>query len=112
MARAKHTPGPWQAAASPSSIVGWPIVSREGRSIASMSWQPQADHVDAKTYDEFYRTVEANARLVCAAPDLVEAAQAALDMIKVIQEEEGFSSFTSVPAVALRNAIAKARGEA
>jgi len=36
-AASKATPGPWTAAASPSSIVGWPIVAQSGRTIASLN---------------------------------------------------------------------------
>lgn len=32
------TPGKWNAAAKPSSVVGWPIVSQTGRNIASMNY--------------------------------------------------------------------------
>jgi hypothetical protein len=62
------TPGPWMAAASPSSVVGWPVVRQGvGRSICSISYLPK----DAAP--EVYAESEANARLIAAAPDMFEA---------------------------------------
>lgn len=64
---AAFTPGPWMAAARPSSIVGWPVVARpHGKSICSVSWLPG---LPAAAEAE----VRANARLISAAPDLLKA---------------------------------------
>lgn len=72
---AKHTPGPWLAASHPSSVSGLPIVARpSGRSIASVTFfhlgEAFASH-DAES--------RANARLIAAAPTLLEALQAIAD---------------------------------
>lgn len=57
---AKHTPGPWMAAAKPSSIVGWPVVAPRamGRSICNVTVHDEA---------------QGNARLIAAAPDMLAA---------------------------------------
>jgi hypothetical protein len=57
---AKHTGGTWRAAAKPSSIVGWPIISApQGKSVANVHGTDEES--------------AANARLIAAAPDLLEA---------------------------------------
>jgi hypothetical protein len=67
------TPGPWIAAAKPSSVVGWPIVASGGRLISDLAWQPKPEHVTAEEYDAFYRECQSNATLIALAPELVEA---------------------------------------
>ena len=57
---------------------------------------------------EFVATTLADYRETVTA-DLVEAAKLALELIEHIQDEEGHSPSTAVPAVALRAALAKAR---
>lgn len=76
---ARHTAGPWLGAAKPSSVVGWPVVGPEGRLICNLAWQPKPEHVDAATYDAFYRECQANARLIAVAPDLLDLARTFLD---------------------------------
>lgn len=72
----RWTPGPWLAAAKPSSIVGWPVVAPpNGRGICTITWQPKPGHVDVEAYNTFYQECEANARLIAAAPELAEALQ-------------------------------------
>lgn len=61
-----HTPGPWIAAAGPSSIVGWPVVSRTGRSICRLTWFERAS--PAGEAEETKEETRANARLIAAAP--------------------------------------------
>lgn len=65
---ASHTPGPWVAAAGPSSIVGWPVVGPRGRAVATVHYlrgdTPEGKRVNAEA--------GANACLVAAAPDLLE----------------------------------------
>lgn len=83
-----HTPGPWMVAARPSSIVGWPVVAQGlGRSICSLSWLgKKPDDVTDEQFAAYRAEVEANGRLIAAAPDLLEAlklADAALREIYV-----------------------------
>ena len=61
---AKATDGPWMAAASPSSIVGWPIVGQQGSSVASVTWMPKPPNVSDDDYAEFVGKCEANAKLI------------------------------------------------
>mgnify|MGYP000567723943 CR=1 FL=1 len=107
-----HTPGPWLMAAKPSSVVGWPIVATpSGRSIASLNYV-QTSLIDPKVDgdDAFNRESRANGLLIAAAPDLLKAAETALELIECIEDEEGFSPSLARPAVALRAAIGKATG--
>ena len=78
MAERKHTPGPWLAAAKPSSIVGWPIVQpATGRLICNINYV-QRTVIDPEVAGDraFNRESEANARLIAAAPDLLKALRA------------------------------------
>lgn len=70
----KHTPGPWIAASSPSSVVGWPIVGQEGRAICAITWPRYMQR--SAVSEEFYQECAANARLIAAAPALYEALKA------------------------------------
>lgn len=80
MTKANHTPGPWMAAAGPSSVVGWPVVERpRGRSVCSVSWLPGLP-------PEIQAEVRANATLIAAAPDLLHAAERALRVLKATGE--------------------------
>jgi len=67
MSEPKHTPGPWVAASSPSSVVGWPICGKMGRIIGDVACLHARPGTDA------YAEVEANAHLIAAAPDLLAA---------------------------------------
>jgi hypothetical protein len=66
-----HTPGPWIAAAGPSSIVGWPVVGPRGRAITTVHYlrgdTPEGKRVNAEA--------GANACLIAAAPDLLALAK-------------------------------------
>lgn len=68
----KHTPGPWVAAASPSSIVGWPIIGPGGRAVASVHYR----RGDTAEGQQINAEAGANARLIAAAPDLLAALKA------------------------------------
>lgn len=69
LTESSHTPGPWMAAASPSSIVGWPIVGPRGRAVASVHCR-RGDTAEGK---QINAEAGANARLIASAPDLLEA---------------------------------------
>lgn len=63
------------AAASPSSVVGWPVVGPMGRSICNVSWMPKKAYPDVSEadYAAFNAECGANANLIAAAPDLLAA---------------------------------------
>ena len=65
----KHTKGPWMAGV-PSSIVGWPVVSApaDGRIICNMLYTSPTDE-----------EVGANAALIAAAPEMLEALRTVRD---------------------------------
>ena len=100
-----HTPGPW----------AW---DGEGR-IDALQFRKVSPHlVDGKPYMEGlvalpyscggHATHEANARLIAAAPELLEAVERALRHAQNIGIDSEGSSYVST----LRTAIAKARGGA
>lgn len=70
-----HTPGKWMAAAKPSSIVGWPVVAAPmGQVICDVAIiNKKPDHISDGDFSAYYAQVEANARLIAAAPELLEA---------------------------------------
>lgn len=74
---ANATPGDWVAAAKPSRIVGWPIVSQQGRAIGSVNYVDPAGFAPANAAlnDE----AKANAALIVAlrnaAPSLIATAR-------------------------------------
>lgn len=96
-----HTPGPWLAAAGPSSVVGWPVVATPiGRSICNVTWMPglpPAVEIECK----------ANARLIAAAPDLLEALNALREELSGVDQWWGKLREAADAADA---AIAKAQG--
>ena len=75
MSVVKHTPGKWLAAAKPSSVVGWPVVAAPmGQVICDVAIiNKKPDHVNDGEFSAYYAQIEANARLIAAAPDLLEA---------------------------------------
>lgn len=94
----EYTEGPWIAAAKPSSIVGWPICSESGRVICNVA------------------SGGADANLIAAAPDLLEALEAAMDFINKHPADPDISDEQTQAWIRLREidpsaAIAKARGE-
>jgi hypothetical protein len=63
----KHSPGPWQIISGHSAIR---ILTIEGYDVAQTTGSPY--------WKEFSKSDEANARLIAAAPDLLEALKALL----------------------------------
>src|SRR5262245_5036653 len=105
MNESKHTPGPWEN--GPFDVYSKADIEDGGNIVceAPQDWE-----------DSMYRW-EANARLIAAAPELLEACEAGFRALyDLIQSEFATSSnphpADSDPDVALlRAAIAKARGE-
>jgi|DEB0MinimDraft_6_1074348.scaffolds.fasta_scaffold52189_4 hypothetical protein len=92
----KHTPGPWFAVGAqvetendsvPDICTCDPQVMRQSH----LDWHP--------------RTVEANARLIAAAPDLLATLKAAVSLL----ENLGYFSDNSLTVAAAREAIANAK---
>ena len=104
MSESKHTPGPWKYSAYHRSIMGGEL-SRDGCRI----------HVASLPGHEFkHPSVDANARLIAAAPELLAAAEEVIRSrlsIGAIQEqgEQGKRHIRHLNE--LRAAIAKAKGE-
>lgn len=112
----KHTPGPWRFYTEPQPN-GCPIVGAKGLMIAMLAHSIK--------YDDQHETAIANARLIAAAPDLLDAQTmgASLNtpdfldwiadrLVHVYGEPEGIDFVSSLRerANAGRAAIAKATG--
>ena len=100
----KHTPGPWEVVVQPFAdpdAKGNTIYSVEGYGIGRI-W-------DENGNPENY----ANARLIAAAPDLLEAADAMMPLLSLIEddlwEDCPFPAVQRKRIAALRAAILKAR---
>ena len=100
----KHTPGPWfiNRARKPDNTGGYDYAIDEGHekilaeTFEHVGWQDNSK----KEYEKF--PAEANARLIAAAPELLEACKAAL------MELSGLSN--GKECIQLKQAIAKAEG--
>ena len=88
------TPGGWIAATGPSSIVGWPVVSRQGRSICRMTWVERA--VPAGEAEETKAETRANAAFIAAAhndmPALLDALERMQKALRMIVAEDSWRS--------------------
>jgi len=102
MSTVAHTPGPWIAAASYSSVVGIPVVAQSGKRIAnaSMPGLPAEYGNDEENL--------ANARLIAAAPSLLSAAMAVVEACNPIP----LNSAQHLAFAELTNAIHAAKGGA
>ena len=94
MSESGYTRGPWMAAARPSSVVGWPVVAPAdmGRSVCNVT----VGHDQS----------EANARLIAAAPDMLEALKDAERFIACISGNGETDYRAKMKAI-----IAKAEGK-
>ncbi len=104
----KHTPGPWAVCtwASHMPLSGWPseVCADDGEGDGTTICM----FYKVDLYDFDRAAVEANARLIAAAPDLLAACEAALDELEYFHEPQ--MTGTSGIIRDLRAAIAKARG--
>lgn len=95
MSEAKHTPGPWRVGKGGPNMC--PTVGTEKGLMVAMV-----------AYGDSHPT-QANARLIAAAPDLLEALEELADLFDaMVSGEYRPDSFTTQPA---RAAIAKAKGD-
>lgn len=110
MSERKHTPGPWAVhhnpdwnqwsvrSANPSGLADAPIYYELADRIGG--------HVLGESFDD-YSEVEANARLIAAAPELLEALEQFVAWVDAPCE----SAFSDSQLASARAAIAKATGE-
>ncbi len=99
MSEAKHTPGPWTAARSISTTCGFVVSDIRGSVVARVL------KIGVPQDGNFELPCEENARLIAAAPDLMESAKAALQVFVNQGWEDDL-----LAAKALKAAIAKATG--
>lgn len=76
----KHTPGPWKACAF-SSVVGCPITAQPDPNASTIVVAGTRSAMAADS-EGFRQEVEANARLIAAAPYLLQFAQAVIESIE------------------------------
>ncbi len=115
----KHTPGPWEvkndltifSALGADSGDGYKSHSTDGWQIADCS--ESLTFVDGGAMELGHEVKKANARLIAAAPDLLEALEMALN---IQQDNYGNATNTHINLIGFaqiaRAAIAKARGAA
>lgn len=122
----KHTPGPWfQKNASITSANGWPIAfasypermpdTNEEREPGE-SWLDASNRLKTER-DRIESKMEANARLIAAAPELLEAAKLVIAWYEAEDDHSKADLYQRLQMcrdseAALRAAIAKATGEA
>ena len=103
---AKYTSGPWYAKRyereRPDTWAGWHIQDRDGHSAP-----PDVAYVDDADYGP--EVAEANARLLAAAPDLLEALYILLVQFGEYKDGDGACKYHAIKIA--KAAIAKAEGE-
>lgn len=99
MPEAKHTPGPWITHRDGQTIYR----KREGTKVATASIEAPR-HRNGTGF--LARTeARANAHLICASPDLLEACEELLELL----DQHGLTNYHEVDQA--RKAVAKARGQ-
>jgi hypothetical protein len=97
----KHTPGPWEYRKGYDNIANADI---RGEGIAGTIRDTDTGWNIARIWETGKRT-EANAKLIAAAPELLEACREAQELIKKFSKDATGREFTSF---AIEQAIAKA----
>lgn len=109
----QHTPGPWIVHSDPKDS-RWPLVmagSSAGRIVANVNPESCPDTTSAPAFVQM--PASANARLIAAVPDLLEAANAFSELARERELELGCLSPEMARVVRqTRAAIAKATGAA
>ena len=101
----KHTPGKWKACQSIPKEAAWEGVDEwiQADDETIVCEKPAAYPSQSDVWD-------ANARLIAAAPELLEALKDAANNLELIQLQRGENSLTKWIVVQARAAIAKAEG--
>lgn len=100
-----HTPGPWYVRAVESSTVNWIIELEDGSVLASVG-----EGVNEGAPEQ----AESNARLIAAAPDLLEACEIQLENWRMLKSGEWHGSNKGIQAAIdhLERVITQAHGNA
>jgi hypothetical protein len=98
---AEHTPGPWRA-----DDVRY---QRDFRTFVNVGEEPFGFIAAVSADPQHPETINANARLIAAAPELLEALINCADQAEIAMRAEGGEGFWAVEAA--RAAIAKATGK-
>jgi hypothetical protein len=108
-----HTPGPWKIAYSDGS--GPEYITASNQSIATLRWGCSCCKDTPDSFDDMSEEEQANAQLIAAAPELLEALEivaASLDeAISLTDEGKAFNQRWQREYSQARAAIAKAKGE-
>lgn len=97
----KHTPGPWIVDSWSSS--GWSVRSKIGLAISSKRYRNEL------TGQEYRDEMLANAHLIAAAPDLLDALENCVARMIEAQEASGYPH--AITILEAQDAIRKAKGE-
>lgn len=104
----KHTPGPWEARKNEWCEWNVHVPARESRGLLYII----ARDVGGDSSGSMYGTPEDNARLIAAAPELLDAAAAIDDNAEECEGPDGAAYMIDADLLhALRDAIAKATGD-
>lgn len=99
----EHTPGPWVAEIRLAQAT---VTAENGDIVADIARDPQS--TSEQTYDD--TTIEANARLIAAAPELLAALDNCRSLLEHYEICYGKGPKLTNNIKAARSAIAKARG--
>lgn len=100
----KGTPGPWSVTGDPDSFSGVCVEAEKEGIIHWVIADRIGGHILGEEYDD-YSEVEANARLIAAAPELLEA------LIRLSEAARDMHGYLEGAVSQAEDAIAKALGE-
>lgn len=103
-----HTPGPWKVAKYQVGTVVTNYEPKEGRTVGYSCGNDFVADLDDGKYHKYLdeKEREANARLIAAAPDLLEALEVARERVFWDMKAEGRKALRTIDA-----ALKKARGD-